>query len=62
VRPAATAKKGVRNFENAAGLRLLDRSTGQERRFFGDWRFPDDPWNQSADRPLTHKPGRRSHK
>jgi hypothetical protein len=25
------------------GLRLLDRSTGQERRFFGDWRFPDDP-------------------
>ncbi|RZJ96240.1 MAG: DUF2793 domain-containing protein [Novosphingobium sp.] len=25
------------------GLRLLDRSTGQERRFFGSWRFPDAP-------------------
>jgi hypothetical protein len=23
------------------GLRLLDRSTGQERRFCGEWRFPD---------------------
>ena len=25
------------------GLRLLDRSTGQERRFFGSWRFPAAP-------------------
>lgn len=25
------------------GLRLLDRATGQERRFFGVWRFPDAP-------------------
>lgn len=25
------------------GLRLLDRATGQERRFHGAWRFPDMP-------------------
>ena len=25
------------------GMRLLDRSTGQERRFFGAWRIADEP-------------------
>ena len=25
------------------GMRLLDRSTGQDRRFFATWRFPDAP-------------------
>lgn len=30
-------------FVRRDGLGLLDRSTGQERRFFGSWRFPDAP-------------------